>query len=211
MAQFTFILLRTNTIINRTFINFLQDQGHTCLGYFEDPEEAIWTAQQLHPRFFIPDTDLPHQNGYALIRRVKILVETDGIVFTSSHDILTPEAFYTDVSGYIEPSDQNSKELLACMQTIQEGRRYISPSLSNPVEQNLIRLLPLVQQLNARERDFLTLLAQGLDNDEIARRLTVTPHTVSMSLNRLKQKLGYSTSRQLVVFAAHVRLWLGTM
>lgn len=211
MTPCSFIILKTNHIITPTIVNFLLEQGHICLGYFEDAEAAIQSAQQQQPRFFVTDTDLPRQNGYAIVRRVKSLVITDAIVFTSTHDVLTPEAFYTDVSGYINPSDYNSEELLACIEAIQEGRRYISPSLRDPVERNLIRLLPLVQQLNERERDILLFLAKGLDNDEIAKRLSVTTHTVSMSLNRLKQKLGYSTSRELVVFAANARIWLGTV
>ncbi len=55
--------------------------------------------------------------------------------------------------------------------------------------------------LSKRERQVLDLLAEGKTNDAIARRLTISPHTVDTYLRRIRAKTGISNRARLIVFA----------
>jgi DNA-binding NarL/FixJ family response regulator len=60
--------------------------------------------------------------------------------------------------------------------------------------------------LTAREREIVSLIAEGLRNDEIARRLGITPKTVKNHLTALFEKVGVSSRLELVVYAYQHRL-----
>ena len=65
---------------------------------------------------------------------------------------------------------------------------------------------PLVEGLTRREVDVLRLLAEGLTNAEIGRRLYLSPKTVSVHVSRMLQKLGFRSRVQLAAAAQHLGL-----
>ena len=67
------------------------------------------------------------------------------------------------------------------------------------------RRLPQLDELTPREREVLALIATGLSNDEISRKIFVSPATVKTHASRAMTKLGARDRAQLVVFAYQAR------
>ncbi|MFO7265754.1 MAG: response regulator transcription factor [Limnochordales bacterium] len=65
-------------------------------------------------------------------------------------------------------------------------------------------LVERFQQLSAREREVLVLIAQGLTNDEIARALFISPHTVKNHVSRIYQKLGMDDRTKVAIWAVRL-------
>lgn len=60
------------------------------------------------------------------------------------------------------------------------------------------------EQLSVREREVLTLIAQGLTNDEIARELFISPHTVKNHVSRIYQKVGIDDRTKVAIWAVRL-------
>ena len=79
-------------------------------------------------------------------------------------------------------------------------RSLIARFLSHP-EQSFDMSRGRLTELTDREREVLTLVGSGLSNDDIARHLSVSPHTVKTHINRTMTKLAAHDRAQLVVIA----------
>jgi DNA-binding NarL/FixJ family response regulator len=77
-------------------------------------------------------------------------------------------------------------------------RRLISEFAARTRE---ARRVPGVDELTPREREVVALIAQGLSNEEISRKIYVSPSTAKTHANRAMTKLGARDRAQLVVFA----------
>jgi len=92
------------------------------------------------------------------------------------------------------PRDADSEELLAAVRAVAAGLIAVSPALlavGVPVRHLAVEG---EETLTAREREVLQLLAEGIPNKQVARRLGVSPHTVKFHVASLLAKLG-ATSR----------------
>ena len=125
-----------------------------------------------------------------LERRAKLVVMT-----TMSGDEDVYRALQAGASGYVL-KDCGKPELLACIRTVAQGRKYLQQTAS-------ARLAARVssEDLTARESDVLTWLAEGLSNKAIARRLGVAEGTVKTHMKGLLSKLEVSSRTQAVRMA----------
>ena len=113
------------------------------------------------------------------------------------------EAFRAGASGFLlktAPRDQ----LVAAVRTVQTGEALLAPISTRKLIEQFARPLEesgSIDELTARERDVLVLLARGLSNAEIATQLVVEPSTVKSHVANLLAKLDCRDRIQAVVFA----------
>jgi DNA-binding NarL/FixJ family response regulator len=96
-----------------------------------DGLEAVEKGQQLQPDLILLDIGLPTLNGIEAARRLRVLSPTSKIVFVSdnrSWDI-AQEALFTGAGGYVVKSEV-AHELLHAVESVLNGKRFVSPSLS---------------------------------------------------------------------------------
>ncbi len=199
MEKTTFIILKHDKMAGEAISHFLVTKGLSCTGCYTENETAYQAALKFNPAFFITEADLPGQNGYDLVRKVKTLARIECIVFSSSSGAFKYEATTVNVSGYVS-HNANLEEVFECIQTIQQGRRYISPDIQNLQIYSVPE--PNLRRLGEQERNALRLLAQGLENEEIATTLNIMHTTLSSHYRNIKEKLGLHSTRQLTIFAA---------
>lgn len=191
-------------------------------GEAADGEEAVARVRELRPDVVLMDIRMPRLDGLAATRlitgdpglgavRVVMLTtfELDEYVF---------EAIRSGASGFLV-KDTEPEELLRAVRAVVEGDALLSPGVTRRlIEEFAARSKPPARAtgldgLTEREREVMALVGIGLSNDEIARRLVVSPLTAKTHVSRTMVKLGARDRAQLVVLAYESGLvrpgWLG--
>jgi DNA-binding NarL/FixJ family response regulator len=162
--------------------------------------EALDAAKRLKPALVLLEVNLPEVSGYEVCRQLRDTFGADIAVFFLSADRTEPN---DRVAGLLIGADDyivkpfDADELLARIRTAL--RRFaIFPTTDHE------GTAPGDDSLTRREREVLRLLAQGLDQRDIARTLFISPKTVATHIQRVLTKLGVH-SRAQAVAAAHER------
>jgi DNA-binding NarL/FixJ family response regulator len=184
---------------------FLLQGGIDVVGRARDGEEALAAIEARRPRVALVDVRMPKFNGIEVARRAKRAApETAVVLYTGYGDrALLTEALDAGVDGFVlkeAPLD----DLLRALQTVAAGSTYVDPVLAGTLAASSIgSQLPALTQ---RERDVLRLLADGLSNEEIGKRLFIAAETVRTHVRKAMEKLDADTRTQAVARALRQRL-----
>jgi DNA-binding NarL/FixJ family response regulator len=103
--------------------------------------------------------------------------------------------------GYIV-KDSSLQELLAAIKAIGEGSSYVDPRVAAALlRRRAPAHVPYTSQLSPRETDIIRLIAQGLSNRDIGRRLVLSEKTVKNHVSRIFSKLHFTARSQAAVHA----------
>jgi DNA-binding NarL/FixJ family response regulator len=180
-------------------------------GEAADGLAAVEAAQRLRPDVILMDVRMPGIDGIEATRRIvadAALIDTRVIVLTTFElDEYVFDALRFGASGFLI-KDTKPAEVLRAIRLVAEGEALLSPSVTRRVVRELAsrptRVLKPHSELSSltdREREVVGLVGEGLSNDEIASRLTVSPATARTHVSRAMIKLGARDRAQLVVFA----------
>jgi DNA-binding NarL/FixJ family response regulator len=171
---------------------------------------AVQLSRDLRPDVVVMDIRMPDQDGLAATRQITgdpSLAATRVLVLTTFEvDEYVFEALRAGASGFLGKSAEVS-ELLAAVRTVHAGESLLSPAatraliarfLADPVP---ARDATALDALTEREREVVALVGAGLSNEDIARRLVLSPHTAKTHVNRAMTKLGVHDRAQLVILA----------
>ena len=183
--------------------SYLQARGIDVVGRAQDGEEAFALLERRLPRVILADLRMPKLGGIELARRVKdARFEIPVVLYSGYGDrALLIEALDVGVEGFVlkeAPLD----DLVRAVEIVAAGGTYVDPVLAGSLAASVSEHLPLTH----RERDVLRLLADGLSNEEIGKRLFISPETVRTHLRKAMDKLGAETRTQAVALALRERL-----
>jgi DNA-binding NarL/FixJ family response regulator len=130
------------------------------------------------------------------------------IVILSTFDLdeYVFEALRVGASGFLVKSTEPA-ELVHAVRAVFAGDALLSPSITKRLVSEFAarskepRPTTELDALTEREREVMSLVAEGLSNEEIAQRLVVSPATAKTHVSRAMVKLGARDRAQLVVFA----------
>ncbi len=175
-------------------------------------EEAVTLAQTLQPDVMVMDLRMPGINGIEATRRVvqanpqiRILVVT---LFEDDDSVFA--ALRAGARGYIL-KDANEVEVLRAIRAVSSGDAIFSATIA----QRLIDFFAFPRPVQAvlpfpdltdREREILTLIAQGQSNTEIATRLVLSPKTVRNYVSNIFSKLQAADRAQAIIRAREAGL-----
>jgi len=159
---------------------------------------------RLDPDLIIIDISMPNLRGIEAIPEIKALhPETKLLVVTMHKDKeYLYQALAAGADGYFLKKDADA-ELFAAIEKIRKGKTYISPSLSEDLEDywSQARTGPGRPFLTNREREVLKLIAEGKSNKEIGQALFISVHTVERHRANIMRKLNLKKTADLVKYA----------
>lgn len=144
---------------------------------------------------------MPHLDGIKATARIKAeLPDVEIIALTSVlRDNSVFEAIQAGAIGYLL-KDTKGEELVRAIRSAAEGKVQLSPDAATHLARE-VRSPGHVERLTEREAEILRLVAGGLANKEIARRLSISEKTVKVRLNNVFSKLGVQSRTQATLHA----------
>ena len=184
------------------------DETIDVVGDAPDGRAAVERAIELRPDVVLMDVRMPGLDGIAATREllavapdVKVVVLT-----TFEQDDYIFGALSAGASGFLLKRTR-PEELIAAIHTVAAGDSLLSPSVTRTVIQRVAgQPAPdtvaeaRLEELTARERDVLELMARGLSNGEIAATLVIEESTVKTHVRHILRKLRLRDRVQAVIF-----------
>lgn len=181
-----------------------EDPAIDVVGLAGTAAEADEMARLHRPDVVLMDFGLPDGDGAQAARKIREHRPETKVVMVTSFvdDAILLAAIDAGCSGFI-PKQKPSAEVLAAVKAAHEGEALISPSM-------LVRLLPRLRRsapgtpaptLSARELEVLRLMAEGVGNKEIAKRLFVSVNTVRNHVQGILEKLEAHSKLEAVAVA----------
>jgi DNA-binding NarL/FixJ family response regulator len=171
-------------------------------------EDAVQLAAQLRPQVAVLDVELPQMGGIEAARQIRSLAGATAIVALSMYS----DAHYQErmrhagAAAYVLKNEAID-DLMDAIRAALRGERFGGSAVVRTEGMAAVRSAQLAQEdLSAREREVLRMLAQGLRTKEIAQTLAISPKTVETYRARLMNKLAIDNLSGLVRFAIRAGL-----
>jgi two-component system, NarL family, response regulator LiaR len=179
--------------------------GFEVVGEADNGQTAVLLAQETQPDVILMDLLMPGMDGIEATRQItsrqpkaRILVLTS---FAADNKVFP--AIKAGATGYLL-KDSSPDELVRAIRQVQRGEPSLHPTIARKLLQEIARPAerePAPEALTARELEVLQLIAQGLSNQEIADRLTVSESTVRAHVSRILGKLHLASRTQAALYA----------
>jgi DNA-binding NarL/FixJ family response regulator len=186
------------------------------IGEARNGAEAVALTERLDPDVVLMDVQVPEMNGLEATRRIAALgrKETSRVLILTTFEVdeYVYEALRAGASGFLLKRTP-AADLIAGIRVVAEGDALLAPSVTRKLidqfaqrpasEQPDVRAL---DEITAREREVLALVARGHSNAEIAELLVLSEGTVKTHIKRIFMKLHLRDRAQAVIFAYDVGL-----
>ncbi len=181
------------------------EPGMVLVGEAADGEEAVRQHQALRPDVTLLDLVMPRQDGLdALMEIRKIDSEARILILTSfAEDERVFPAIMGGALGYLL-KDASPQELLKAIRDVARGEPSLHPAIARRVIRELHKpkeIAPIEEPLTERETQVLSLVAEGLSNQEIATRLVISERTVRTHVSNILGKLHLTNRTQAARYA----------
>lgn len=200
----TRILLADDHTLTLEGIRSVIEPHHEIVGMVTDGRALVDAALRLKPELIILDITMPLLNGVDAAVQIKKVLPDVKLLFVTMHvnPAYLEAALNAGATGYVLKSAAR-EELLDAIESVLNGRIYISPSLSS---EHLERFsdpsrAAATLRLSPREREILQLIAEGRAAKEIAHILNISTKTVAFHRENIKRKLGSRTTAELTKHA----------
>ncbi|HYU33000.1 MAG TPA: response regulator transcription factor [Thermoanaerobaculia bacterium] len=179
------------------------------VGTVMDGQLLLAAAERLRPDLVITDIGMPGLDGIEATRRLQASLPGVKVLILSIHaePSCVQAAFAAGAWGYL-PKTSAPEEIERAVREILADRFYVSPAVARAAIGTArgCESPPPVdgETLTQREQDILRLLAEGMGNKQIARRLGVAVTTVRTHLSSVYEKLRLESRVELALYAAQI-------
>ena len=190
-------------------------KSHLCaqpefevVGDASNGQDALRKAKLTLPDVILMDISMPHMNGLEAISHLRKQVPNAKVLILTMHESkeYIAQVVRSGARGYLL-KDSAPAELVGAIKAVHHGEVYFSPSVSRVLVQEMTdgsrRAANGAEQqpLTDREREVLSLIAEGLLNKQIADRLGIGVRTIETHRERIMRKLDIHSVAGLTKFA----------
>lgn len=203
------LLVDDHTLVRKGFRLILsQEHDLEVVGEASNGRDAVVLAQRLTPDVVILDVAMPDMNGVAATRAILEVHPECRVLMLSMHGdaVYVRESLRAGARGYLL-KEAIDHDLLTAVRALATGQSYLSPAVAHTVLTDYRqRTQSPLDQLTAREREVLQMLAEGLTAKDIASKLDISVYTVDAHRSRIMKKLQLNSVGELVRFAMRAGL-----
>jgi DNA-binding NarL/FixJ family response regulator len=171
--------------------------------------EAVAKAEELKPDIAILDISMPNLNGLEATRKIRMVSPRTEVLILTMHcsDHLIREIVDTGARGYILKSD-SARDLTIAIETLANHKPFFTPDVTEVILRGFslggsVAGVPelIRDQLTAREREIVQLLAEGRSAKEVATALSINVKTAETHRSNIMRKLEIHNTSELVRYA----------
>lgn len=183
-----------------TFLKVFDDMQ--LIGEAENGKSAIQLCAELLPDVVLMDMVMPDMDGASATRAVrKRFPQIQVIALTSFKEgKIIRNALEAGAIGYLL-KDVSADDLAHAIRAAHVGRATLSPDAAQSLVESANQPPAPGFDLTEREREVLALMIEGLNNTQIAGRLTVSPSTIKSHVSNILSKLGVASRTEAVTLA----------
>jgi NarL family two-component system response regulator LiaR len=191
------------TMVRRGLTTFLKAFDDLELaGEADSGETAVKLCGEVLPDVILMDMVLPGMDGASATRVIREQFPQVQVIALTSYKEgdLIKNALKAGAIGYLL-KDVSADALAKAIRAAHSGRATLSPEAAEVLVQEAHQPPPPGMDLTDRERDVLALMIEGLNNTQIAGRLTVSPSTIKSHVSNILSKLGVTSRTEAVTLA----------
>ena len=214
------LLVDDQELMRMAFRMVIESQPDLCVaGEAANGLQAVTQVATLQPDVVLMDVRMPELDGVQATSRIVSSGSTARVIILTTFDLdeYVYAALRAGASGFLL-KDAQPADLLSAIRAVASGDAVVAPSITRRLLDNFAHRLAMpgsddpadrlpadqrerLEQLTAREREVLLLVARSMSNAEIAERLVLSEATVKSHVGRILAKLDLRDRVQIVVFA----------
>jgi len=207
MGNYRIVIADDHALIRQGVKKMIEESENQVVGEVGDGLALIDFLKEQQADLVVLDISMPNLRGLEAISEVRKIWPDIKILILTMHksEKYLCSALNEGANGYLIKEDSDA-ELLPAIEKIKAGGTYISPhfessffaqKVSSCMEKNKLKEDPLT----LRERQVLTLIAEGITNKEIAEALKISKRTVEHHRANMTKKLGINNFSELIKYA----------
>jgi DNA-binding NarL/FixJ family response regulator len=185
---------------------FVREKNFKILAQCTTGEETLHALRKHQPDILVLDVRLPVKNGLEVLTEIaKYKLPIRSVIFSAAlNDTEMLQVVRLGASGIVL-KDMPAKLLIQCVKKVQTGQKWFAPELSSRVLQKLTERegikRPAYNVLSFRQAEIARMVAGGLRNKEIGRKLFISEGTVQIHLHNIYEKLDLNSRVALALYA----------
>lgn len=213
-SKVKFIIVEDNQLFREGLKSLMAaNTDYEFIGEAQDGLEAVQLVREKQPDFVLLDISMPKLNGISVIKEIKRMYPDIIVLALTIHesDEFVLQAFDAGANGYCA-KDSSLQELQIAVQTVLEGKTYISPRVADKVMNGYLESSKKLKRktdwdtITQREREVLKLVAEGYKNRQIAEMLHISVKTVEKHRANIMKKLDLHSASELTAYAIEKKL-----
>jgi DNA-binding NarL/FixJ family response regulator len=193
----------------RALLNTIE--GVEVVGEAGNGPDALRLVAELKPDIVLMDVTMPGLNGFEVLEQSKKQFPNIRVIILTVHDAgeYAIQALRAGAAGFL-PKSAAANELQLAIEVVSRGETYVSGEVSRKtllqLSQGLTGRTGPMASLTPRQREILTLIAEGLSTKDISRRLNISVKTVESHRAQLMERLNIHDVASLVRYAIKMGL-----
>jgi DNA-binding NarL/FixJ family response regulator len=203
------VLADDHILVRRGLRRILEESGNLeIVGEVGDGLELLNILNKVAPDMIILDVSMPNLRGIEAIPEIRHIRPDVKVLMLTMHkeEEYLYQAISAGANGYLLKDDAE-KELFTAIDSVHNGKIYISPGLADQSMQNWARLRRgeddshTSEELTVRQREIIKMIAEGKSNKEIGDLLFISVRTVERHRANMMSKLNIRKTAELVQYA----------